>query len=136
MSIEEISYMVGHIICNPFSKHRRYKFPVNFLCVEIFIFTVEKRRCCIRTYQVSERFSNHCKTENWAILQKIIDKKNTKKYNYAGIVYISLIAELHKCIQQTFWYAASKNSMGLVPKLIACPRKGIVDGMCGGTGPF
>ena len=72
MSIEEISYMVGHIICNPFSKHRRYKFPVDFLCVEIFIFTVEKRRCCIRTYQVSERFSNHCKTENWAILQKII----------------------------------------------------------------
>ena len=33
----------------------------------------------------------------------------------------------------TFSYAANKNSSGLLPKLTAFPRKGIVDGIYGGN---
>ena len=39
-------------------------------------------------------------------------------------------------IKLTLSYAANKNSIGLVPKLTACPRNGIDEGMWGGILPL
>lgn len=61
-------YLVRNIVGHTLPKNRCDQFGINFFSIQVFILGVEEHGAGTGAYGIGERLSNHCETENIAIL--------------------------------------------------------------------